>query len=442
MGSNRVAGRTRSYGVTLIDLGEPSRYDPGKPPPLRRLLERWEPAYARRVASALLTMVLAGALAGTAPGAEPLPELHRVGRFVASPSVFATADVVLNATPDGQTMVASGLDGSGEKWRRSIGNVGPIRVVASAGNVVVLAGGLMAVDEEASFYWESVVAVDVRTGKGVWQREEAPVFGGSDLVVVRARSGALAGVAIESGREVWRTDLPDGAQVVAVEGSADDELVALRPGGTIEVITTATGAVTKTWRVARPAKGLTLAWRDLVVLQGSAESSPAGTSESGAGSGTGTFTTARGSRIEVFRRGQAGALWHLDFPTTDFFVYPCADRWFCVPAGRIDPYTGAVAAPLVVDEPDLRHTRWEPLGEYAGHRLVWLDPVWAADSQMWLGVVRPGEQVHPLMPLGGRANSCILIGNWLYCDGSAVVDAVSVRLSDLDGLLAEVGGPA
>ncbi|MCP2324743.1 hypothetical protein HDA40_003250 [Hamadaea flava] len=420
-----MAGRTRSYGVTLIDLGEPSRYDPGRPPPLqqllRKLLAAGTMARARRAALAALLVALAAAVAGTAPVVEPLPEVHRVGRFVESPWRFATEDFVLNATPDGQTMIASGLDGSGEKWRLSIGNVGPIRVAASAGNVAVLAGGMRTVlDEETSMYRESVVAVDVRTGEALWDREEEPVYGAADLVVLRAQTGALTGVDIATGRLVWRVELPSAAQVVVVDDAGGKEMVVLWPDGTVEVITTRTGVVTMVWRVRRAADGLVFAWRDVVVLQ---------------------ETSATGAQVRVYRRGAAEPLWHKDFGRTEFFLHPCGD-WLCEPGGRLDPATGAAAPATVVPPDEVTVGRWEPIGEYRGRQLVRLDPSLSGDSQMWLGVVRTANQVRPLMPLGGRANACILIGNWLYCDGSAVVDAVSVRLSDLDGLLAEVGGLA
>ncbi|NUR30912.1 MAG: hypothetical protein HOV83_34530, partial [Catenulispora sp.] len=69
-----------------------------------------------------------------------------------------------------------------------------------------------------------------------------------------------------------------------------------------------------------------------------------------------------------------------------------------------------------------------------------LDPSHAADQQAWLGYARfgPNGRAHSLraiMPIGGRANYCALTEEWLYCDGSVVVDAISIRLSDLDRVL-------
>jgi hypothetical protein len=81
---------------------------------------------------------------------------------------------------------------------------------------------------------------------------------------------------------------------------------------------------------------------------------------------------------------------------------------------------------------------WEPIGMYAGQALVRLDPSFAQDKQTWLGEATLRGRVitvRPLMGIGPRANSCTIGPQWLFCDGSAVEDAVSVRLSELDSLL-------
>ncbi|NUR74391.1 MAG: PQQ-binding-like beta-propeller repeat protein [Hamadaea sp.] len=410
--------------MTLIDLGEPSRYDPGRRPPLREALReslhKHDPVRVGRAALAALMMLLAGLVAGTAPVGKPLPALHRVGRFAESPWRFAKADVVLNATADGQTMVASGLDGSGEKWRLNIGNVGPIHVIADFDYVVVIAGGMRLVDEDTSTYTTSFVAVDVRTGREVWRRDEEPVFGAGNLLVLRTPPGRLSGVEVETGRVVWRIDLPKLRMMKPLGEEDFREFVVLQSDGTVDVVSIPTGAIEQSWRVREPPEAISFVWRDLVGLQ---------------------YGTTAGVQVWVYRHGDAEPLWRRDFGRTEFVFGVCGE-WLCDQNGLVDPYSGKTVTPSQEPATPPKFGDWEPIGEYAGHQLVRLDSASSADAQMWLGVVGPGQRVRPLMPLGGRANRCMLIGNWLYCDGSAVVDAVSVRLSDLDGLLAEVGGPA
>jgi len=367
-----------------------------------------------------MTMAV-GLAAGTAPLAKPLPEVHRVGRFAEDPRIFIAGDLVLSPSDSGPSMVAVSLDGSGEKWRRTLGNVAPVVALGGTGDVAVLAFGTMRiVSEQVTEFRESVLAVDLRTGRDLWQRAEEPVVIGAESVVVRAENGPLSGVDIATGRELWRLDLAPEAEVTTVEGK--DELIVSQPDGTLFTLDTETGAAGRPWRIGVRLVTVWYGWNDLVVVQGEPE---------------------QGTEMVVFRWGEPNPLWRKQFVAVPS-VSPCGNAFCAHSSGqdeRLDPYTGATAT-AIEEPPPYDIGKWEPIGEYRGTTLVRIDPSWTADTRTWLGEVTPEKKVHPLMPLGGRSNTCILTGSWLYCDGSTVVDAVSVRLSDLDELLAEVGGPA
>jgi PQQ-like domain len=393
--------------VTLIELGEPARYDPGTPPLLQR---RAGLPKARRVLAALMVL-LAGAIAGAEPRDVRAPVVHTVGRFAEHPEIYVAGDIVLAQTQDARTLIASALDGSGERWRTSIGDGGMIWPVAPAGNAVVLL--------EAANGSTSLTAVDVGTGKEVWRRDGNIVLSLDGEVVIRL-PGAVGAFDIGSGRELWRRAVAPEVWVGPVErkdGSPPTEVIIAQPDGTLFVLDARSGAAGPSWRIAVSRLILWYAWEDLVIAQGGTDS---------------------GTEMAVYRRGEPNPLWRKRF-TSEPEVWPCGLS-FCDGQGRLDPYTGI--AETAVTEPPTSPGKWEPIGEYAGRVLVRLDASWTADAKTWLGVVRPDGSVRPLLALGGRSNQCILTESWLYCDGSAVVDAVSVRLSDLDSMLTEVGGPA
>jgi len=414
--------------VTQIELGEPTRYDPGTAP----LMGRKDLALLRRRAKRALAAAAilgAGAAAGTLPATVALPQIHQVGRFSEHTPTIVADDLVVSISEDQESVTASAVDGSGARWQRFFPGY-RVDTVGRAGNVV-LAFIQSVGSDGAQKYAQAVRAFDVRTGADVWQREGSPLIGlgeGPVLVLQLSRSDdPLIGVDVASGRELWRHTVPPGSETIVVEPAvgAVQELLVAGAGGAIQPIRVATGEAGTLQRTASPGPVL-FAWDDLVIRQVD-------------------HTTAY-AEIAVYRRGESQPLWSREF-TSEVSAWSCGP-WFCMHAGqddRVDPYTGAVAGQSV-EADEARSAamfgNWEPIGGYAGQILVQLDPGWTADAKTWLGVVvraGPTYRVHPLMALGGRVNSCTMTAQWLYCAGSALADAVSIQLSDLDALLAEGG---
>jgi hypothetical protein len=416
--------------VTLIELGEPTRYDPGRAPLLGRNRVAVRPLL--KTALAALVIATAGGLAGTAPAAAALPQVHHVGRFPENSSLIV-GDLAVSTSPDERTVLVSALDGSGPRWQRSF----PDRVVGSmgrAGDVLVIA--VRAADEPPSA--SMVLAVDPRTGGEFWHHDGwslTELYGGP-VLVLQVGSGAsddpLIGVDVASGREVWRRDVPSGGAAIVVERAAGrpEELLIVAADGAIQPIRIGSGEAAAVQRTDSPGPVL-FAWEDLVVRQ--------------------VDRTTAYAEIVVYRRGQARLLWGMAF-TSEFSLWPCG-RWFCEHSSAHevwrDPYTGDVFAtdPNGSDPQQSRMLaalgKWQPIGDYADRSLVRLDSGWTVDAKTWLGVTVPTGttyRVHPLMALGGRVTFCTLTADWLYCAGTMLADTVSVRLSDLDPLLAEVRG--
>jgi hypothetical protein len=424
----------------VIDLGEPDRYDP-RPPPLLGRRARFAVRVRRKQALAAAAILIAGALAGATPATAALPQVIQVGRFTENPLSIVAGELVLSVSDDQRTLTASAIDGSGTRWQRTL-PAGTVGAMGTVGQVVLISLYSMTIGPgavpEVQMFTVATLAIDARTGMELWRRDAAPLtpLGEPSTLVLQTGSGPgpsdLVGVEPATGREVWRRAVPAGGEVAVVEqaGARSLEELLIVVAGTVQPVWIASGDAGGVERIGAPGPVL-FAWEDLVVRQ--------------------VGRTAAAGEVAVYRRGQTTPLWSREYPT-EFILSPCGQS-FCSGTSdeRLDPYTGvatATAEPSAAGDQFRRAAalgKWEPIGEHAGRILVRLDPSWTADAKTWLGVVVPKGKtyhVHPLMPFGGRSNSCMLTEEWLYCSGSAVTDAVSVRLSELDVMLAEVGGPA
>jgi len=435
--------------MALIDLGEPDRYEPGPQP----LLGRTPVPMRLRINATVAAVVIlaAGGLAGAAPATVALPHLNRVGRLTEQLDIVR-GDIVLSMTEDESDLSAYSMDGSGELWRLPLTN--RVNEVIRVGDVFVLsqyelAEAGIAQASQMQIFNTSIISVNARTGQELWRLDGAAVSGlEAPIAAVDLRregqAGALVGVSTATGREVWRREVTAGADIVAVgrAGPADgerpaQELLVVDTSGLVTPVRVESGATGSSWRI-EPGAPIAFAWEDLLVRQ------IAGMD------GTG--------EVIVYQRGRQQPLWRRPARVNNDGLWPC-ERWFCqnnsTGSHRLDPYTGNPAgdSPNLIEEPASDEQfrmaaalgKWEPIGQRQGRVLVRLDPSWTADAKTWVGVVVPDGKtyhVHPLMALGGRSNICAVTEEWLYCNGSAVVDAVSVRLSELDALLAEAGGPA
>ena len=433
--------------MALIDLGEPDRYDPGPQP----LLGKTPVPTRLRVKATLAgaVILIAGGVAGAAPAAVSLPHVNTVGRLTEQMNMVR-GDIVLSVTQDSSGLSAYSLDGSGELWRLALGY--RVNDASRVGDALVLSQ--YDVEEVATahgtqMFNTATFSVNAYTGQELWRLDGAAVSGlHATIAAIDLRrdlqAGALVGVATATGREVWRREVAARAEVLPVgrAGAAGSEqptqeVLIVDVGGLVTPVRVESGAAGSSFRM-EPGAPFAFAWEDLLVR------------ETGGLDGDG--------EVIVYQRGRQQPLWRRAARVNRGGLWAC-ERWFCHSDStgfrRVDPYTGT----LVAESPDLPEAsatdeqirmapalgRWEPIGERGGRMLVRLDPSWTADAKTWVGVMVPDgktHHVHPLMALGGRSNTCTVSEDWLYCNGSAVVDAVSVRLSELDVLLAEVGGPA
>jgi hypothetical protein len=428
--------------VTLIDLGEPGRYDPGTAPMLsgyRELTDRQR----RKLWIVAALVVLAGGVAGIGPQAVPDPQLHHVGRIGGSLRQV-NGDVVISYSDADGDIVAYPLSGQGASW--SVPADQPPNDIATAGDQFVIAFVDLSFLESTTNTQRDlparVLAVEAASGRPLWQVNGWPAspLDGPVVGVVSQTAGAqrIAGINLTTGDRVWDAPLT-GKPLPRLDDQGlprSDELVIMDKSGAVHTMSLASGQTVPAGHVLAGADGL-FEWHGLVGVRHGAH-----------GDDRGDFV--------VYRLGQDKPLWHMTVPLNGLSVAPCGDQLCSYDSTgyqRIDPLTGDVVATIRPDLPDPFDAardpwkdwagatgvgNWEPVAMYNGHALVRLDPSYTRDLRTWLGeatLAHGTVSVRPLMPIGPRSNSCSIVPGWLFCDGSAVDDAVSVRLSELDELL-------
>ncbi len=432
--------------MTVIDLGESREYQPGEPPFLRnyRNLSR---AQRRRAYAAAVLIVVAGALGGTGPAAAADPELHQVGR-VRGPLTQVLGDMVITYSDDSGEIVAYPLDGAGPRWQ--LPSDQPPGDIATAGDLFVVSFvGLSFLESTINKQRDlppRIVGVEAATGKPRWQVDGWPVGPLSGPVVAvgtgTVRWESIMGVDVHDGKHLWDVPLTGAplarTEIDGVRRRADSILVIDRTG-VVHTMSLADGTTRSAGHIAAGSEGL-FEWRGLLGVRVPAAQPTADAHD----------------EFLLYRLGQDQPLWRRDMPPNSPVLSPC-DEQLCLydSSGfqRLDPMTGRLLARVGPDMPDPYHaeddpfgawypalagSNWEPVAMYKGHALVRLDPTFTKDNQTWLGeatMVGKSVRVRPLMPIGPRSNSCTVVPNWLFCDGSAVNDAVAVRMAELDRLL-------
>jgi hypothetical protein len=253
----------------------------------------------------------------------------------------------------------------------------------------------------------------------------------------------IGGVDTANGHELWDRPL-NGYPMTRTqpEGSPrTDEMIVLAPDGAVQIMSIATGQTRPAGHVVAGSEAV-FEWRDLLAVRRHIGPDDAQ------------------DEFLVYQLGTDEPLWRKELTSNGPAYAPCGIHLCAYDSSgydRIDPLTGRLVAAFNPDAPDPYRAdedqwrdwrdatgvgQWELIAMYAGHVLVRLDPSFAQDKQTWLGEATLHGRtitIRPLMAIGPRANSCSVEQRWLFCDGSAVDDAVSVRLSELDKLLA---GPA
>ena len=429
--------------MSLIDLGEPDRFDPGEAPmlPGYRMLSARQ---RRRAWLAAALAVLAGFTAGVGPVVPPDPRLNQVGR-VRGPMTQILDDVVITYSDQDGEIVAYPLNGQGPRW--SVPADQPPGEIATVGDLFVIAfldlSFLESTTNTRRDLPPRVLAVEARSGQPHWQVTGWPISALSGPVIAIG-SGTVAnervlGIDAANGKQLWETPLTgDPVTALNYDGSRDhvDKLVIIEKSGAVRTLALATGRTSPAGHVVPGGVGL-FEWRGMIGVHAAAPDQ-----------GTGEFL--------LYRLGEDKPLWRMRVPANAAALAPCDDQLCSYDSAgyrRIDPQTGDMVASIPPDAPDpfavardpwkdwigaVGLGNWEPIAMYHGHALVRLDPTYARDRQTWLGeatLARGTVSVRPLMPIGPRSNSCRVMPDWLFCDGSAVDDAVSVRLSELDKLL-------
>lgn len=432
--------------MSIIDLGEPDVYEPGEPPILRGYAQLSR-SQRRRLYAVAALVVLAGAVGGVAPQAVPAPQVHTVGR-VRGPLTQLLGDTVLTYSDQLGDIVAYPLDGEGPRW--TVPTDQPPLDIATVDDLFVISFiGLSFRESTTNSQRElppRVVAVEAATGRPRWQVGGYPMSP-LDGPVVAVGDGSVptqrvVGVDVRDGKELWSRQIA-GAPLVRLrdDGIAlrRDEVVLLDRDGSVRTMVLADGTTRPAGRVQPGSQGM-FEWRGLLGVRVPATDPRP--------NGQDTFL--------VYRLGEDRPLWQLRLAPNGGALSPCGEQ-LCVydSSGyrRFDPLTGTLVATIAADAPDpyqhdgdpwrpwyagLVASHWEPIAMYKGRALVRLDPAFTKDMRTWLGeaTLDGGEvRVRPLMPIGGRSNYCEVTPDWLFCNGSAVEDAVAVRLTELDRLL-------
>jgi hypothetical protein len=429
--------------VTLIDLGEPDRFEPGEAPILhgyRRLSSRQR----RRAWIAVALAVVAGAVGGVGPQVAPDPQLIEVGR-VRGPMTQILDDVVISYSDQDGDIVAYPLDGQGPRW--SVPADQPPSEIAAVDDLFVIAFiGLSFLESTINAQRDlppRILAVQARTGQPHWQVSGWPV-GPLTGPVIAVGSGTVEhervmGVDVTEGKQLWDVPLTGNPLARLSEDGQrlrSDGLLIIEESGAVRTMSLEDGQTRPSGRVVPGASGL-FEWRGLLGVRAPS-------------------TQAAMDDILVYRLGADEPLWQMRVGRNGPGLSPCGEHLCAYDSAglrRIDPLTGRVVATIGPDAPDPFELEdhpwhdwigasgmgnWEPLEMYKGHALVRLDPTYSRDKQAWLGEATLAGRtvsVRPLMSIGPRSNSCSVVPDWLFCDGSAVDDAVSVRLSDLERLL-------
>lgn len=430
--------------MTVIDLGEPQDYEPGELPFLRGIggLTR---AQRRRALAVAALIVLAGALGGVGPKAVADPQLHQVGR-VRGPLTQVLDDVVITYSDDSGEIVAYPLDGAGPRWSMPADQ--PPSHIATAGDLFVIAFiGLSFLESTTNTQRDlpfRIVGVEAATGRPRWQVSGWPVgpLGGPVVTVGTGQTESITGIDVRDGKQLWEARLT-GAPLVRSDPDGlhrrADEMLVIDRDGAVHTMSLTDGRTRPAGHVVAGAEGM-FEWRGLLGVRRATARSTDGTRD----------------EFLLYRLGQDQPLWRLDLPLNGVAMSPCGE-YLCLydssGVQRLDPLTGRLLARVGSDQPDpyqaeddpfqdwypaFAASNWEPVAMYKGRALVRLDPTFTRDRQSWLGeATRTGAtmRVRPLMPIGPRSNYCTVVPNWLFCDGSAVDDAVAVRLAELDRLL-------
>lgn len=435
--------------MSLIDLGEPGRFEPGETPVLRGY-RRLSTGQQRRAWVLTALVGLAGAVAGIAPPTEPDPQLHQVGR-VRGPMTQVHGDVVISYSDSDADIVAYPLDGVSARW--SVPADQPPSDIAVNGDLFVIPFvGLSFLESTINAHRElppRILAVEARGGRPRWQVSGWPIDPLTGPIIA-VGSGTvdherLTGVRATDGKPLWDVPLP-GTPLTPLSDEgvpvASDWLLVIEKSGAVRRLRLADGHAEPDGHVVPGAEGM-FAWRDLLGVRRPAAQ------------------PTDGDEFLMYRIGQDKPLWQQKLAPNGLALSPCGAMLCSYDSAglhRIDPLTGTVVATVAPDQNDPDELAdspwrewagvtglgdWELVDMYKGHVLVRLDPSYAKDKRAWLGVATHHGSVgsvRPLMPIGPRSNSCTIGPDWLFCDGSAVEDAVSVRLSELDRLIDRLAG--
>jgi outer membrane protein assembly factor BamB len=425
--------------VTLIDLDEPVRHQPGEAPVLRMV--RKVAARRRRAAvaaaGAVVLMLCLGASVSASESATP--RLHPVGPSASHSRYAVDGDQLFTVGSDSSSVSAYSMVSGEAVWRLEVNNVNYLRALAGVAVVGVMAViGTTSTGEMEVLNEDEVFAVDAKTGRRVWSHPGRVPEGieGTDLVVVDGRDG-LRGYDPRTGAAVWQrgpgdqfiAPVVDGSQRVLMQdvnralssvdirtgastpqGQLDQDAVALFGfGDPLTVITAVYGQEASSSHVlgVQPALPHSLTWPhqlspDLMRLNGG---SCGGYLCTTLGSTTTATDPANGNQV-----WQAGAEW-VNHRTVRVGG---SDLLITVKRGRtgprtflLDPGTGRVRMDLA---------NWNPIGAYAGRQLVQWIPASTYDASWlgWLDPTAPGG-VRPLFALG-QVFRCTVTQAWLFCE--------------------------
>lgn len=475
--------------MTLIDLGEVGFHEPAdpSPPPVPRWLRFLDFPSRRKASAAAALAILAGALAGTAPDAGPIPRLRTIPSVNEGSPFWAVDGVGVQYKMEGGAVSAIDLDSGQVLWSTNWANAitqvqpgpdgtallqtvsdaaatGPERIVTESGATIFEPAYSQDTYNRRLAAAATVTVLDMRTGA---QRLSRPgtllsPWGTPDLVILEPGSQGSAGlrmtkVDIRDGHDLWTQPMPEGMRWTFAYG--DDSapyaggllLMDSRNGSVMSVSTG--GQVIPHGRV-KPGANLEWTWSDYVAI-----SYP----------GTARRTDEPPLihfELHDLRTLSAKPLW-----TRDVDPRSGATPWPCGKKDRLCEADGGLLYEIGIQDGASLGAREEEPGRFffspdAPNMFGMWTVVnrWVDDDQAlaaippsisktgvgWLGLVRMRDgkpSVTPLMQIPLQITSCLpadetwIVCNGLQPDGTTWDRSLILRKSDLDELAGRLGAP-
>lgn len=469
--------------MTLIDLGEVDFQKPADPqPPVPRWLQALGLPSHRKASAVAALVILAGALAGTAPGAGPIPRLRTIPAVDRAAGMYWGADgIVVQYVAATGVVSATDLDSGRVLWSTTwadqsvqmyLGPDGAVLLQTSPAGPVPESGEVASAPgtgQEAYFHQlagsGTVTVLDLRTGVRRFSRPGAAIspWGAPDLVIVERDPRDPAGwrmteLDIRDGHEVWTRPAPDGTRWIFTRdddyASVSGGLLVMDSRDGLVVSIGARGQATPRGRV-KPGGNLEWAWSNYVGIS----------YQTGA---VGSADEPSMVRFELhdLRTVTGRPLWTIKFDNRfGSMPWPCGRKYSLCHSENGSVYEIGIRDGAKLGAIEEEHPPFGPIDSVVlgADGIMWKTVGgWDRDDQAiaavapsgsktgvgWLGLARTRDgatAVTPLMQVPLQITDCQPADEtWIICDGvqqngNAWDRSLVLRRSDLDELARQLG---